>query len=117
MKTAKNNSYGKIVRIMDRLNIGGPAIHAILLSRHFSDSGQASEWNTLLIIGQESENEASMLPEALKSGIHPYCIPSLGREINPMRDLATLWALYRAIRRERPLVVHTHKSKAGTLGR
>jgi glycosyltransferase involved in cell wall biosynthesis len=44
-------------------------------------------------------------------------IPSLGRELRPLRDLSTAWKLYRLMRRERPDVVHTHKAKAGAIGR
>ena len=50
-------------------------------------------------------------------GIEHVEIPALGRELRPLRDLITAWQLYRIIRRERPQIVHTHKSKAGAIGR
>ncbi|MBI5210960.1 MAG: glycosyltransferase [Elusimicrobia bacterium] len=103
----------KIVRIMDRLNTGGPAIHAILLARRFS----AGPWSSVLVVGRESPGEGSMLDLAERSGVQPIVIPSLGRELGLWRDIATFCKLFLLIRREKPDVVHTHKSKAGALGR
>lgn len=103
----------KIVRIIARLNIGGPAIHVILLS-----SGLDSErYKTVLVKGLESETEGDMMAFARERGVEPVVIGRLGRELNPIRDLATLWQLVRLLRRERPDIVHTHTAKAGTLGR
>ena len=98
----------KVLRIIDRLNIGGPAIHATLL---------AKRWDTVLVTGTEGEAEGSMLDWAQREGVRLERIPSLGRELHPFKDLATFWRLSRLIRRERPDVVHTHKSKAGAVGR
>lgn len=54
---------------------------------------------------------------AEREGVRFVSVPSLGRELHPLKDLSTFWRLLRIIRAERPDVVHTHKSKAGTLGR
>lgn len=107
----------KILRIMDRLNTGGPAIHAVLLTKHMNPGGAAPDWETVLVAGQVGENEGSMEWLAEKEGVRFVSVPSLGRELHPLKDLSTFWSLVRIIRRERPDVVHTHKSKAGTLGR
>src|SRR3982751_4262810 len=50
-------------------------------------------------------------------GVTRVLIPTLGRELRPFHDLWTAWQLLRVIVRERPDVVHTHKAKAGALGR
>lgn len=103
----------KIVRIIARLNIGGPAIHVILLS-----SGLDRErYETVLVKGQEGRTEGNMMALAHARNVQPLLIDRLGRDLNPVRDLATLWRLYRVLRRERPEIVHTHTAKAGTLGR
>ena len=107
----------KILRIMDRLNTGGPAIHAVLLTKHMNPGGSAPHWETLLVAGQVGESEGSMEWLAEQEGVGFVSLPSLGRELHPIKDLATFWRLVGIIRRERPDVVHTHKSKAGTLGR
>jgi len=38
------------------------------------------------------------------------------RKITPFKDLVAVWKLYRVIKKEKPLIVHTHTPKAGTLG-
>jgi glycosyltransferase involved in cell wall biosynthesis len=107
----------KILRIMDRLNTGGPAIHAVLLTKHMNLGGTAPGWETILVAGQVGAKEGSMEWLAEQEGVRFLSVPSLGRELHPVKDLATFWRLVRIIRKERPDVVHTHKSKAGTLGR
>jgi len=102
-----------IVRIIDRLNVGGPAIHAVLTSQ-LLDSGR---FRTVLVHGSVEPNEADMAYLLNDAAISTVVIPELGRELRPLRDLRTAWLLYRVLRRERPLIVHTHKSKAGAIGR
>ena len=50
-------------------------------------------------------------------GVEVRIVPSLLREIHPLKDLRTLWELVRLFRRLRPKIVHTHSSKAGIVGR
>jgi glycosyltransferase involved in cell wall biosynthesis len=100
-----------VVRIIDRLNVGGPAIHAVLTARGLP------RYRTVLIIGSVEPNEADMGYLLEGSGVECIVIPSLGRELRPLRDLRTAWELYRTVRRLDPDVVHTHKAKAGALGR
>lgn len=103
----------RIERIIARLNIGGPARHTILLTRHHRDMGFVSE----LVAGRESPGEGNMLWLAAENGVEPVIIPALGRELSPLRDPAVLFSLYRRFRRLRPDVVHTHTAKAGAVGR
>jgi glycosyltransferase involved in cell wall biosynthesis len=74
-------------------------------------------WFTKLVTGLEDEDEGNMLQLMGKDTVHPIIMPSLGREISPQRDLKTLWALMRLMRRFRPQIVHTHTAKAGFVGR
>lgn len=103
----------KIVRIIARMNIGGPAMHAALLTEGFNDGTFIS----ILVTGTVSKNEGDMLPVARRHHVSPLIIPELGREISWRDDLAALWKLYRLLMRERPDIVHTHTAKAGALGR
>jgi glycosyltransferase involved in cell wall biosynthesis len=107
----------KILRVMDRLNTGGPAIHAVLLTKHMNPGGSAPAWRTVLVVGKVGESEGDMGWLAEQEGVTPVLLPSLGRELHPIRDVATFWRLVQIIRAERPDVVHTHKSKAGAVGR
>ncbi len=108
-----NNKKIKILRIIARLNIGGPAIHVINLTHYLNDE----QFESKLVIGKESDHEGNMYHLAKEKGIEPIMVEELGRELHPLKDLKTLWKLYRLIRKERPDIVHTHTAKAGTLGR
>ena len=103
----------RIVRLFSRLNIGGPAIHVILLTAGLRERGYA----TRLVVGRESAHEGNMLALAADMGVVCEQMASLGREIHPLSDLRALWGLYRLIRAYRPAIVHTHAAKAGLLGR
>ncbi len=103
----------KIARVITRLNVGGPAIHAILLTQALNDD----RFSSLLVSGFTSPTEGDMLHLAGAKGVTPIMVAGLGREISPAKDLAVLLRLYRLFRRERPTIVHTHMAKAGTVGR
>lgn len=103
----------RVMRIIARLNIGGPAIHVSLLTAKLGPP----EFESVLVCGNIGPDEGDMSYYARGLGVTPVFIPALGRELHPLRDLATLWTLYRLIRRWRPDVVHTHTAKAGFVGR
>lgn len=103
----------KILRIIARLNIGGPAIHVSLLTAKLNDA----EYQSTLVCGQIEPGEGDMSYYAAQHGVTPVVVPELSRALNPLRDLRTLWTLWRLIRREQPDVVHTHTAKAGFVGR
>lgn len=103
----------KVVRIIARLNVGGPALHAVLLTEGLNNATVRS----LLITGTVGRLEGDMGYFAEAHGVKPLVIPELGREISWFDDLAALWKLVRLFRQERPHIVHTHTAKAGTLGR
>ena len=103
----------RILRIIARLNVGGPAMHTILLTKLLS----ADRFFSTLISGQVSPSEGDMHYLADEQGVSPYIIPELGREIRWRDDVIALWKLYRLMRTQRPTIVHTHTAKAGMLGR
>jgi len=103
----------KVVRIIARLNIGGPAIQAITLTECLGQN----EFTSYLISGKISEEEGDMLPYALKRNVHPVIFPELGREISSMNDVVAFLKLVQLLRKVKPHIVHTHTAKAGTLGR
>jgi glycosyltransferase involved in cell wall biosynthesis len=102
----------KIVRIVARLNIGGPAWHVTVLSRRLVPAG----FDTLLVHGSLAHGEAP-LDCPLGPHVRTLQIPELGREVRLFQDFAALLRLVRLVFVERPDIVHTHTSKAGTLGR
>jgi glycosyltransferase involved in cell wall biosynthesis len=103
-----------VVRIIDRLNVGGPAIHAVLTAKGLDPR----RFRTVLVTGSIEPDEGDMSYLLAENGVEGVVsIPSLGREIRPLRDLRAAWQIYRLLQRERPEVVHTHKAKAGVIGR
>lgn len=103
----------KILRIIARLNVGGPARHVALLNAGLESRGH----RTLLAYGALDAGEASLEGPAVESGIPLVHVDDLGRHVRAWSDVLAFIALLRLIFRERPDVVHTHTAKAGTLGR
>ena len=103
----------RILRIIARLNIGGPAIQAVKLSARFSDP----VCQTLLVCGNVSPGEGDMSYLASAEGVTPKILAGFGREISLLDDLRSLQNLRKIILDFRPHIIHTHTAKAGTLGR
>lgn len=110
-------SQVRVLRIIARLNIGGPAIHVSLLTREFNRRIGAADWQSQLVAGVLEEGEGDMSYIATQAGVAPLYIEGLRREIHPLHDLLALRKLVAVIREYRPHVVHTHTAKAGLLGR
>ncbi|TME90576.1 MAG: glycosyltransferase family 4 protein, partial [Chloroflexi bacterium] len=104
----------KVLRVITRLNIGGPAIHAILLTSALDDGVR---FTSTLVAGTTAPHEGDMLDLARARSVEPIVLPALGREINPLDDLVALARMVQLVRRLTPDVVHTHMAKAGTVGR
>lgn len=101
------------MRIIARMNVGGPAIHVSLLAARLSDA----EYQTTLVTGVLGDGEADMTYLARQMGVEPLIIESMQREIKLIDDAKTLFALASLMRKERPHIVHTHTAKAGLVGR
>ena|SRR5688572_17158158 len=104
--------HTRIVRIIARLNVGGPAKHVVWLTSGLEDAG----YRSLLVAGTVPEGEEDMSYFADQAGVKPLYIPEMSREIS-LKDAVTTWKLFRLLQRERPDIVHTHTAKAGTVGR
>jgi glycosyltransferase involved in cell wall biosynthesis len=102
-----------VALVVTRLNVGGPAVQVMLLAELLRERG----YRPLVIHGQISDGEHSMAYLADAKGLRPIEVPDMSRSISWSRDLLALWRLVHLFRRERPLIVHTHTAKAGTLGR
>jgi len=102
----------KVLRIINRFNIGGPTYNATFLTKFLSD-----DFETLLIGGLPEENEANSLHILEKYGVEPVLLPEMKREPNLKSDRIALKKIKTIIREFKPDIVHTHASKAGALGR
>jgi glycosyltransferase involved in cell wall biosynthesis len=103
----------RVARIITRLNIGGPSIQAISLSRDLAAAG----YHTCLIHGHLADREGDMTRLQPISAARTVYVNSLVRRISPLRDVRACWTIYRTLCRWKPDIVHTHQAKAGTLGR
>lgn len=102
----------KVLRILNRFNLGGPTYNAVYLTRYLSP-----EFETLLIGGDKETLEESSLFIARDNGLEPLIIPEMKRSINPLADLKAGKKIREIIGDFKPDIVHTHASKAGVLGR
>ena len=102
----------KILRIIARLNVGGPARHVVWLTQALQGDGVESK----LIAGTVPEGEEDMSYFADEHGVEPVYIREMSRELSA-RDAVSFWKVLRTIYREHPDVIHTHTAKAGTVGR
>ena len=103
----------KVLRVIARLNIGGPALHVSYLTAGLADRG----YDTTLVAGTLARGEESMASVAEQRGVRVETLAQLHREIAPWRDAQAIIRLARLIRRERPTILHTHTAKAGAVGR
>lgn len=103
----------RVLRIIARLNMGGPAHHVSLLSGLLDPS----RYETVLVSGRLGAGEASLAEVAERYGVRPHFLTSLGPELNPVADARALAALIGLMRDFRPDIVHTHTAKAGIVGR
>ncbi len=103
----------KIVRVIARLNVGGPALHVTYLTEGLASRG----YETTLVAGDVARGEESMERVANSAGVEIVRLPGLSRELSPVHDLVAALRLARILRDVRPDVVHTHTAKAGAVGR
>ncbi len=104
-----DESAVRVLRVIARMNLGGPAHHVALLSARLDPE----RFETLLVTGQVGPGEK----EHESKDLRIQRLDPLGPEIRPVQDLRALIALVRLIHSYRPEIVHTHTAKAGMLGR
>jgi glycosyltransferase involved in cell wall biosynthesis len=102
----------KILRIINRLNLGGPTYNAAYLTK-----GLSPEYETILLAGEKDDTEASSEFILQDNGITPRYIKGMRREISLLHDRDAYKQIVKVIREFKPDIVHTHAAKAGTLGR
>jgi glycosyltransferase involved in cell wall biosynthesis len=103
----------RILRLIARLNMGGPALHVAYLTRGLDARG----YTTTLGAGSLARGEGSMAFVAEELGVEVHTVPQLHREISPVLDPVSVARIARLIRDVRPHILHTHTAKAGAIGR
>ena len=102
----------RILRIHNRLIIGGPTLNILNLTKHLQP-----DFETLLIVGEKEDHEQDATEQAQKMGITPIVIPEMGRSIHPLKDYTTYRKIKKIIKDFKPDIVHTHAAKPGAIGR
>jgi glycosyltransferase involved in cell wall biosynthesis len=104
----------KVVNLVTRLNVGGVAHHVTNLMRGLD----RNKYEQQLICGFESAGEKSMRDQVEARGVTPILIPRLvGNPRLNISDALAFAHILRLLRQQRPMILHTHTSKAGLLGR
>jgi glycosyltransferase involved in cell wall biosynthesis len=102
----------RVVHVIDRLVVGGPTKTTIWLTSNLDQSSFRGQ----LICGTAAYGESDAIASARDAGIEPIVIRQMSREIG-FYDIPAFFKLLRSFFKLKPDVVHTHKSKAGALGR
>jgi len=102
----------RILRIINRFNLGGPTYNAAYLSRYMPD-----EYETMLVGGEKDDTEDSSEFILQNLGLNPIIIPEMKREVDLKNDFEAYRKIVSLIKDFKPDIVHTHASKAGTIGR
>ena len=102
----------KILRILNRLNLGGPTYNAVFLSKYIS-----SNFKTLILAGKKLKSEESSKFIADKYKVKIKILKNMSRSINFFNDLLSIYEVFKIIRKYKPDIVHTHASKSGFIGR
>lgn len=102
----------KVLRILNRFNVGGPTYNATYLTKFLSP-----DFETLLIAGNKLESESSSEYILKKYNINYHIIKSMKRSLNLYKDIVSLFEILNIIRKYKPDIVHTHASKSGAIGR
>ena len=88
----------KVLRVIARLNVGGPALHVAYLTSGLAERG----YETTLVAGTLARGEESMASVSESRGVRIETLPALHREIGIVRDAQAILRLARLIKRERP---------------
>ena len=108
----ETGSRVKVLQVIARMNVGGPAVLVADLIRNLD----TSQFETKLVTGYCDDNESDYLDE-VATDIVAIRIQGLGRSISFINDLKAFFILIQEIKRFGPDVIHTHTAKAGVLGR
>ena len=102
----------RVLRIISRMNVGGPAVQIAGLMRGFNPF----EFEHRLCTGYCAADEADYL-ETRATDVEAVRIEGFGRRVSLAGDINAFISLVKEIRAFKPHVIHTHTAKAGFLGR
>ncbi len=110
--TQDDSSKIKVLRIINRFNLGGPVWNVSYLSNHLPEN-----YHTVLVGGLADAQEGDALFIPLEMRLEPMVLKSMSRQVRFFGDVKAFFEIVKIIRNFKPDIVHTHASKAGALGR
>ena len=103
----------RLLIVLNRLVVGGQSIDTVPLAHALKD-----DYEIMIVHGEKEEDEEAYTDSLRDSGGITFTkITSLKRSVNPLNDIASLFVMYRVIKKFAPAIVHTHGSKPGVTGR
>ena len=102
----------RVMRIIARMNVGGPAVQVSGLMREFD----SHDFDHRLYTGFCTTDEADYL-DLVATDVKATRVEGLGRRVSLGGDVKAFVYLIQEIRRFKPHIIHTHTAKAGFLGR
>ena len=103
----------RVLRIINRFIIGGPAYNVSYLTKYLHP-----EFETLLVSGQKDDGEADSVFIAENLDLKPLYVNSLQKSLTqPWNDRKAYIEIKKIIEDFKPHIVHTHAAKAGFIGR
>jgi len=102
----------KVLRILNRFNLGGPTLNATYLTKYL-----APEFETLLVGGKHCEDEKNSDFILKEQGVHFVTLEEMKRPISLKDDFKAYNKICQIIKDFKPDIVHTHAAKSGALGR
>lgn len=103
----------KILRILNRFNLGGPIYNATYLTKYIDPS----KYETLLIGGVWENHEKSGTYILDNENINYHIVNTMRRKVSIFYDIISLIKIIKIINSFKPDIIHTHAAKAGLLGR
>jgi glycosyltransferase involved in cell wall biosynthesis len=100
------------MRIIARMNVGGPAVQVSGLMREFN----TVNFDHRLYTGFCTSDEADYL-DTVATDINAIRVEGLGRHVSLAGDIKAFISIVKSIREFKPHIIHTHTAKAGLLGR
>ncbi len=102
----------KVLRIHNRIHLGGPIYNVAYLSKYM-----APEFETKLLLGPVLPDEVSAEHLLKELDLEYTILPDMRRSVNPFLDIKSFFKVRKIIKEFKPDIVHTHTAKAGAVGR
>jgi len=109
----KSKKQISVLHPITRLIVGGAQENTMYTAAMVNKE----KFSVEILSGPQTGSEGSLIEEVKNRGITLTIIPELLRQVSPINDTIAFYKIYRQIKRKKYIIVHTHSSKAGILGR